>query len=316
MLDNTVIFSLTANRPLTEAIAQILGLEVGKVDINHFADGEILVRTLQSVRGKKVFIIQPTCPPVTEHLMELLVFVDALKRSSAQEINAVIPYFGYARQDRKAHPREPITAKLVADLLHVAGVNRVITVDLHAPQIQGFFNCPMDDLSAMPMFSAHLKKKVGQDEVVIVSPDHGGVTRARRLATALDAPLAIIDKRRPKPNVAEVMNIIGEVKGKVAIIVDDIIDTGGTIVAAAKALKESGATKICVVCSHLVLSGNAVERLKNSEITTIFSSDTIPLGEDKQMEKFEIISVAPMLARAIKHIVEGMPLSDVYSLYR
>ena len=315
MLENTMIFSLTANPDLTQSITKILKLDPGKVDIRHFADGEILVHTLSSVRGKKVFVIQSTCTPVTERLMELLIFVDSLKRSSAEEINIITPYFGYARQDRKAHPREPITAKLVADLLQIAGADRVVTIDLHAPQIQGFFNCPMDDLSIVPMMTKYLRENCQLENAIVVSPDHGGVTRARRLASTLNTPLAIIDKRRPAPNVAEVMNIIGEVEGKTVILVDDILDTGGTIVAASEALKKAGAVRILVVCSHLVLSGNASERIINSPIEKVIGSDTIPLPKEKKHNKFVVLSVDSMLAKTIEHIVLGKPLSEVYGVY-
>ncbi len=316
MLEKTVVFALTANKEMAMDVCKQLGLELGENEVKHFADGEIMADTINSVRGKNVYIIQSTCNPVTERLMELLVFADSLKRASAREINAVLPYYGYARQDRKAKAREPITAKLVADLLQTAGIHRVITVDLHAPQIQGYFDCPVDDLSAIPLFGRYFRKEIGKDEdIVVVSPDHGGATRARRLGEILNAPIAIIDKRRPRPNVAEVMGIIGDVKGKVAIMIDDMIDTGGTITAGAGALKEAGATRVYAACSHAVFSGNAIEKLENSEFCEVVTTDTIPLTKEKQSSKIKVLSMAPMIAKAIEHIELGLPLSIVYDLY-
>ncbi|MDD3383351.1 MAG: ribose-phosphate pyrophosphokinase [Bacilli bacterium] len=316
MLEKTVVFALTANKDMALEVVNQLGLELGDVEVKHFADGEVMVETLQSVRGKNVYIIQSTCSPVTERLMEVLVFADGLKRGSAREINAVIPYYGYARQDRKAKAREPISAKLVADLLQVSGIHRVITMDLHAPQIQGFFDCPVDDLSAIPLFGRYFKKVINKDEeIVVVSPDHGGTTRARKLGTILNAPIAIIDKRRPKPNVAEVMGIIGDVKGKVAIMIDDIIDTGGTICAGAKALMDAGASRVYAACSHGIFSGDAIKKLECSVFDEIVITNTIPLSEDKKISKIKVLSVAPMIAKAIEHIELGLPLSIVYDLY-
>lgn len=316
MLEKTVVFALTANKDMALEVVNQLGLELGDVEVKHFADGEVMVETLQSVRGKNVYIIQSTCSPVTERLMEVLVFADGLKRGSAREINAVIPYYGYARQDRKAKAREPISAKLVADLLQVSGIHRVITMDLHAPQIQGFFDCPVDDLSAIPLFGRYFKKIINKDEeIVVVSPDHGGTTRARKLGTILNAPIAIIDKRRPKPNVAEVMGIIGDVKGKVAIMIDDIIDTGGTICAGAKALMDAGASRVYAACSHGIFSGDAIKKLQCSVFDEIVITNTIPLSEEKKISKIKVFSVAPMIAKAIEHIELGLPLSIVYDLY-
>ncbi|MDD4584396.1 MAG: ribose-phosphate pyrophosphokinase [Erysipelotrichales bacterium] len=316
MLEKTVVFALTANKDMALEVVNQLGLELGDVEVKHFADGEVMVETLQSVRGKNVYIIQSTCSPVTERLMEVLVFADGLKRGSAREINAVIPYYGYARQDRKAKAREPISAKLVADLLQVSGIHRVITMDLHAPQIQGFFDCPVDDLSAIPLFGRYFKKIINKDEeIVVVSPDHGGTTRARKLGTILNAPIAIIDKRRPKPNVAEVMGIIGDVKGKVAIMIDDIIDTGGTICAGAKALMDAGASRVYAACSHGIFSGDAIKKLQCSVFDEIVITNTIPLSEEKKISKIKVLSVAPMIAKAIEHIELGLPLSIVYDLY-
>jgi ribose-phosphate pyrophosphokinase len=316
MLEKTVVFALTANKDMALEVVNQLGLELGDVEVKHFADGEVMVETLQSVRGKNVYIIQSTCSPVTERLMEVLVFADGLKRGSAREIYAVIPYYGYARQDRKAKAREPISAKLVADLLQVSGIHRVITMDLHAPQIQGFFDCPVDDLSAIPLFGRYFKKIINKDEeIVVVSPDHGGTTRARKLGTILNAPIAIIDKRRPKPNVAEVMGIIGDVKGKVAIMIDDIIDTGGTICAGAKALMDAGASRVYAACSHGIFSGDAIKKLQCSVFDEIVITNTIPLSEEKKISKIKVLSVAPMIAKAIEHIELGLPLSIVYDLY-
>ncbi len=316
MLEKTVIFALTANIDMANDVAKQLGLDLGEVDVKHFADGEIMVETLQSVRGKNVYIIQSTCSPVTERLMELLIFADALKRASANEINAVIPYYGYARQDRKNKAREPISAKLVADMLQKAGVHRLITVDLHAPQIQGFFDCPVDDLSAIPLFGRYFKKIIDpKQEIVVVSPDHGGATRARKLGTILDASIAIIDKRRPRPNVAEVMGIIGEVKGKIAIMIDDMIDTGGTITAGAAALKKAGALEVYAACTHGVFSNEAIQRLQDSVFCEVVTTNTIPLVKEKQIDKIKVLSMAPMIAKAIEHIELGLPLSIVYDLY-
>ncbi|MFA6738967.1 MAG: ribose-phosphate pyrophosphokinase [Bacilli bacterium] len=315
MLEKTLVFALTSNIEMAEEVVQNLGLELGKCEVKHFADGEIIVDILQSVRGKNVYVIQSTCPPVTERLMELLVFVDALKRASAKEINVVIGYYGYSRQDRKAKAREPITARLVADLLETAGISRLVTFDLHAPQIQGFFNCPVDDLSAIPLFARYLKGKLAGKSIVVVSPDHGGATRARKLATFLDASIAIIDKRRPQPNVSEVMNIIGDVKGKTAVMVDDIIDTAGTIAAGAKAIIDSGAESVYAVCSHGIFSGPAHERLENSPFVESITTNTIPLPAHMRNGKVKVLSVAPMIAKAIEHIELGLALSIVYDLY-
>jgi ribose-phosphate pyrophosphokinase len=315
MLEKTLVFALTSNIEMAEEVVQNLGLELGKCEVKHFADGEIIVDILQSVRGKNVYVIQSTCPPVTERLMELLVFVDALKRASAREINVVIGYYGYSRQDRKAKAREPITARLVADLLETAGISRLVTLDLHAPQIQGFFNCPVDDLSAIPLFARYLKGKLAGKSIVVVSPDHGGATRARKLATFLDASIAIIDKRRPQPNVSEVMNIIGDVKGKTAVMVDDIIDTAGTIAAGAKAIMDSGAESVYAVCSHGIFSGPAHERLEASPFVEIITTNTIPLPAHMRNGKVKVLSVAPMIAKAIEHIELGLALSIVYDLY-
>jgi ribose-phosphate pyrophosphokinase len=316
MLDNAVIFALTANKEMAKEIVGHLGLNLGRCEVRHFADGEIMINTLDSVRGKKVYIIQSTSNPVTENLMELLIFIDALKRASAKEITAVVPYYGYARQDRKASAREPITAKLVANLLQVAGINRIVTIDLHAPQIQGFFDVPVDELSAIPFFAKYLKSKLGNNQdLVVVSPDHGGTTRARRLSLLLDCPIAIVDKRRPRPNVAEVMGVVGDVKGKIAILIDDIIDTGGTLIAAASKVKEFGAKEVYAVCTHGIFSNNALEKLEKSDFKKIIISNTIALPAGNKSTKVEVISLAPMMAKAIEHIEKGLSLSIVYDLF-
>ena len=315
MLKRTMVFALTANVEMAQNIAQELGLDLGACEVKHFADGEILIDINESVRGKNVYIIQSTCAPTTERLMELLIFVDALKRASAREINVVTPYYGYARQDRKAKAREPITAKLVADLLETAGIDRLICFDLHAPQIQGFFDCPVDDLTAIPLFAKYFLQELKGKDVVVVSPDHGGTTRARRLANYLHAPIAIIDKRRPRANVAEVMAIIGDVKDRVAIMIDDMIDTGGTICAGAQALIDNGATEVYAACTHAVFSGPAIDRLEKSVFKKVVISDTINLAPEKRIDKVEILSLAPMIAKTIEHIELGLPLSAVYDMF-
>ena len=304
MLENAIIFSLTANKELTQEVANILKMPVAPVAVSHVADGEI-----------NVYIIQSTCTPVTEHLFELLIFIDALKRSSARVINVVVPYYGYARQDRKSKPRQPITARLVADLITTAGAARVISFDLHAPQIQGFFSCLVDELSAIPMIASYFSLR-NQDNTVVVSPDHGGVNRARRVAERLNTPLAIIDKRRTRPNEAEVMNIIGSVDGKDCLLIDDMIDTGGSCYAAAQALKQHGAKSVRVACIHGVFSGPARERLLDGTFHVIVLTNSIPLRDDMNMpNKVHVLSLAPMIAAAIQHIEEGLPLSTVYDIY-
>lgn len=315
MLDNAIIFSLTANKELTKDVAKILNIPVSPVAVNHFADGEIICEPIESVRDKNVYIVQSTCTPVTEHLFELLVFIDALKRSSARVINLVIPYYGYARQDRKSKPRQPITSRLVADLLTTAGAARVICFDLHAPQIQGFFSCLVDELSAIPMIATYFKKK-RNDNFVVVSPDHGGVNRARKVAERLNTPLAIIDKRRTRPNVAEVMNIVGNVEGKDCLIIDDMIDTAGSCYAASKALKEHGAKSVRIACVHGVFSDPARERLLDGSFDEVVLTDSIPLREDMLDNRVKVLSLAPMIAATIQHIEEGLPLSTVYDIYK
>jgi len=305
------VLSLNSNVALAEEIAQHIGTSLGKCTVSEFSDGEIQINLEESVRGCDVYVVQSTCYPVNHHIMELLIMIDALKRASAKSINIVMPYYGYARQDRKARSREPITAKLVANLLETAGANRVIALDLHAPQIQGFFDMPIDHLQGVPILSEYFKRKA-LENIVVVSPDHGGVTRARRLADRLKAPLGIIDKRRPSPNVAEIMNIIGNIEGKTAILIDDIIDTAGTITLAAKALMECGAKEIYACCTHPVLSGPAVERINNSTIKELIVTNTIPIPEEKMIDKITELSVAPLIGEAIVRIHELQSVSSLF----
>ena len=314
MKNKITVFALSASQDLAKNIAKNLGTELGKSRVHHFADGEILVEIDESVRGKDVYIVQSTSNPVTENLMEILVLTDALKRASAKEITAVIPYFGYARQDRKAKPRQPITSRLVADLLSVAGVDRVVTVDLHARQIQGFFDIPVDEMEALPLLYKYFVEKNIPD-LCVVSPDHGGATRARKLSEALDCPIAIIDKRRPKPKVAEVMGIIGDVTGKNCILVDDMIDTAGTICAGANVLKEKGAKDVYIACTHGVLSGPAPQRLQDCAAKEVVITDTIAIPEDKKFDKLVQVTVADLLAHTIENIENDLPVSDVFKQY-
>ena len=314
MKNKITVFSLSSSKKLAQDIASILGTKVGDCKVHHFADGEILCEIGESVRGKDVFIVQSTSNPVTENLMEILVLTDALKRASAREITAVIPYFGYARQDRKAKPRQPITSKLVADLLTTAGVNRVVTVDLHAAQIQGFFDIPVDEMQALPLLIKYFHKKKVQD-LCVVSPDHGGATRARKMSEAFDCPIAIIDKRRPKPNVAEVMGIIGNVEGKNCILIDDMIDTAGTITAGVDMLKQKGAKDVYIACTHGVLSGPAVERLSTCAAKEVVITNTIEIPQDKKFDKLVSVSVAGLLAHTIENIENDLPVSDVFTQY-
>lgn len=305
------VFTLNSNRKLAEEIANHIGTSLGECTVSTFSDGEVQINIEESIRGCDVYVVQSTCLPVNQHLMELLIMIDALKRASAKSINIVMPYYGYARQDRKARAREPITAKLVADLLETAGATRVITLDLHAPQIQGFFDMPIDHLQGVPILSDYFEAK-GLEDIVIVSPDHGGVTRARRMADRLKAPIGIIDKRRPEPNVAEVMNIIGNIEGKTAILIDDIIDTAGTITLAANALIEHGAKEVYACCTHPVLSGPAIERIDNSKIKELVITNTIPLPEEKQSEKIKELSVAPLIGEAIIRVHELQSVSILF----
>ena len=306
------IFSGNSNKSLAEKIAKHLNTELSDIDVGHFSDGETSVHLHESVRGKDVFIIQSTSAPVNENLMELLVIIDAARRASAGRITAVIPYFGYARQDRKAKPRDPITAKLVADILTSAGADRVLTMDLHAAQIQGFFDIPVDNLIGNYILTNYFKDLV-DDNFVVVSPDIGSVGRARTAATKLNCPMAIIDKRRPKANQVEIMNVIGEVRGKTCLLVDDMIDTAGTICMGAEALHNNGVEKRYACCTHAVLSGPAIERIKNSYIDKLVVLDTIELPKEKMIDKIEVLSVGKLLAKAIDSIYRDIPMSDVYS---
>lgn len=308
------IFTCNSNPELAKDIAEKLGLNLGDSNVTMFSDGEISVNIYETVRGSDVFIIQSTCNPVNNNLMELLIMIDAMRRASANRITAVIPYFGYARQERKAKARDPISAKLVADLLTCAGADRVLTMDLHAAQIQGFFNIPVDHLLAGKLLADYYLEKFKDklDDIVVVSPDLGSVTRARLFASRLNAPLAIVDKRRPKPNVAEVMNIIGDVEGKRVILIDDMIDTAGTITFGAQALKDRGAIEIDACCTHGILSGPAVERIKNSVIEEFVITNTIPLVPEKQCDKIKVLSVADVFAEAIKRIYDDKSLSEMF----
>lgn len=311
---NFKIFAGNSHPGLAKQIADILGIKLGDNKVGTFSDGEIFVETNETVRGCDVFIIQSTNNPVNDNLMELLIMIDAFKRASAGRINAVIPYYGYARQDRKVKSRDPITAKLVADLLTKAGADRVLTMDLHAPQIQGYFNIPLDHLLGMPIIADYFIKKgfMENPEIVVVSPDLGSVTRTRKLAERLHAPMAIIDKRRPKANVSEIMNIIGDIKGKTCILVDDMIDTAGTISNAANALMDLGAVEVYAACTHGVLSGPAIDRINHSAIKELVMLDTIPMPERDDMEKFTCLSVGPLFAEAIRRITEDVPLSKLF----
>ena len=306
------IFSLSSNVVLAQEIADYIGIPLSTCEVSRFADGEININIGETVRGHKVFIVQSTSAPVNEHVMELLIMIDALKRASAREINIVMPYYGYSRQDRKAKARQPISAKLIADLLQVAGATRVICVDLHAAQIQGFFDIPIDNFRSMPIISDYIKTK-NIKNMVVVSPDHGGVARARSLADSLNAPIAIIDKMRPEPNVAEVMNIIGSVKGKNCVIFDDMIDTAGSIVAAANALKEAGAKDIYACCTHPLLSGPAVERIMNSPLIEMVCTNTILLPEEKKFPKMVQLSISHLLGQGIINIIDDQGVSTLFS---
>ena len=309
------IFSCNSHPQLAKDIASLLGVGVGDSEVSMFSDGEISVNIYETVRGSDVFIVQSTCNPLNDNLMELLIMIDAFKRASAGRVTAVMPYFGYARQDRKARARDPITAKLVADILTSAGADRVLTMDLHAAQIQGFFDIPVDHLVGAPIIASYYLDKF-KDEIsdfVVVSPDLGSVTRARNYASRLNVPIAIIDKRRPKPNVSEVMNIIGDIKDKKVILVDDMIDTAGTIVNGAKALKERGAVEVYACCTHGVLSGPAIERIEESPIKELVTLDTIPLPKEKQLDKIKTLSVAPAFAEAIKRIDGDISLSEMFN---
>lgn len=313
--NNIKIFTGNSNPAFAQAIADQLGVKLGDSQVGKFSDGEIFVNINETVRGSDVFVVQSTCSPVNDNLMELLIMIDAFKRASAGRITAVIPYFGYARQERKAKARDPISAKLCADIITTAGADRVLTMDLHAAQIQGFFDIPVDHLLGAPLLAKYYKEKFEdqKDDLVVVSPDLGSVTRARKFASKIDVPIAIIDKRRPKANVSEVMNIIGDIKDKNVILVDDMIDTAGTIVNGAAALKERGAKNVYACCSHAVLSGPAIERIQNSCIEELLVLDTVTLPPEKRIDKIKILSVAPIFAEAIDRIYEDVSVSPLFS---
>ena len=306
------LFTLSSNQHLAEEISEALGVPLADCVVKRFADGEVNININETVRGHHVFVVQPTNNPVNENLMELLVMIDALKRASAQTINVIVPYYGYSRQDRKAAPRQAISAKLVANLIQVAGASRILIMDLHAAQIQGFFDIPVDHFEALPIFADYFKKKELED-VVVVSPDHGGVTRARNLARALDnKPIAIIDKRRPEPNKAEVMNIIGDIQGKTCIMIDDMIDTAGSICAGAQALIDSGAKEVYACATHPIFSGPAIERLTNSPIKEVVVTNTIALTPDKMAPKIKQLSVGQLFGEGIMRIIDDRTLSELF----
>jgi ribose-phosphate pyrophosphokinase len=313
MPEGIKLFSGNSNKTLAEDIAKFLKTPIGDATVSNFSDGEIMVQVNENVRGSDVFVIQSTCMPVNNNLMELLLMIDALKRASAGRITAVMPYYGYARQDRKAQPRVPISARLIADLLTATGIDRLLTIDLHAGQIQGFFDIPVDHLYASPVLSEYVKKKYTND-LVIVSPDAGGVERARAFAKRLDASLAIIDKRREKANVSQVMNVIGDVQDKDAIIFDDMIDTAGTITQAAEAIKQNGARSVVAASAHAVLSGPALDKLNNSALEEVIVTNTIPMNKKKdKCKKLTYLSVAPLLGEAIKRIHDESSVSSLFN---
>lgn len=305
------LFALSANVPLAREVSEFTGIKLSKIEIMRFADGEIGLNIEESVRGNDVFVVQPTSTPVNEHYMELLIMIDALKRASATNITILMPYFGYSRQDRKAKSRQPITAKLVADLLQVAGADRVISIDLHAAQVQGFFDIPIDNFPAAPLLGSYFKD-FDRTNLVIVSPDHGGVTRARQFSRLFGVPIAIVDKRRPRPNVAEVVSIIGEVENKTCILLDDIIDTGGSIIAASEALLQKGAKEVYAAATHAVLSGDACYKLEQSAIKKIIITNTIYKKELKDCPKFVVMSIGELLGKTVLNIIKDEPISQVF----
>jgi len=311
--DEIKIFTGSANRPLAEAIGRYVGVPLGHAEIGRFSDGEVQVEITENVRGGDVFVIQSTCTPTNDHLMELLLMLDAFKRASARRITAVVPYYGYARQDRKVSPRVPISAKLVADLITTAGASRVLTVDLHAGQIQGFFNVPVDNVYATPVLLEYLRGRIGRRDVTVISPDAGGVERARAFAKRLDANLAIIDKRRARPNEVAEMQIIGEVDGRAAVIVDDMVDTAGTLSAAADAVRGAGAPLVLACATHPVLSGPAIPRLAQASFDELIVTDTIPLRpEATKLGKLRVLSVAPLLGEDIRRTHEEASISSLF----
>ena len=310
--ERLLLISGNSNRELAERISRVLNKPLAEATIKRFSDGEVWVEVNENVRGREVFVIQSTCPPVNDNLMELLIILDALKRASASKVTAVIPYYGYARQDRKSAPRTPISAKLVANLLTTAGADRVVTMDLHAGQIQGFFDIPVDNLYAAPVLLKYIRENYG-DDLTVVSPDAGGVERARAYAKRLGCHLAIIDKRRPSPNEAEIMHVVGEIEGKNAIIVDDMVDTAGTLTKAVDALLANGAKEVSAAITHPVLSGKAIERIKNSPLKELIVTDTIPLKEEaKEIEKIKVLTISELLGEAIKRIYYETSVSSLF----
>lgn len=309
--DNFKMFTLNSNRALAEEMAQLLGCELGKCSSKQFSDGEIQIQIEESVRGSEVFLVQSASEPTNEYIMELLIMIDALKRASAKMINVVMPYYSYARQDRKARSREPITARLIANLLEMAGAARILTIDFHSPQVQGFFDIPVDHLTGIPILTDYFEKKA-LDDLVIVAPHNGGVVRARKMANLLNVPLALIDRRRPEHNETEIMHIIGNIEGKNAIIIDDLIDTAGTITTGANALIENGAKAVYACCTHAVLSGPAIERIESSSIKELVITNTINLPEKKQLDKITTLSVAPLLVDAIDRIHNEKAVSPLF----
>ena len=316
-MENIIVFSLSSSEELADQICEHLQIRRGKIKVDHFADGEILVEPDISVRGKNVYLVQSTSYPVSENYMEVLIALDAFKRASAKEVTVVSPYFGYARQDRKARARQPITAKLMADLLKAAGADRVVTLDLHAPQIQGFFDIPIDDLTATTLFGQYYRQKHFDEDLVIVSPDHGGATRARKLSDVIpNSTIAIIDKRRTQPNVAESVNLIGDVKDKIAIIVDDIVDTGGSLLGGVQMLYDKGAKEVYCACSHGILSRDACQKIENSPIKELVITNSIQLpAEKKKCSKIKQLSIAYMLAKTIEAIQHHNPVSDIWKIF-
>ncbi|WP_269433483.1 ribose-phosphate diphosphokinase [Bacillus sp. FJAT-29937] len=309
--DNFKMFTLNSNRALAEEMAQLLGCELGKCSSKQFSDGEIQIQIEESVRGSEVFLVQSASEPTNEYIMELLIMIDALKRASAKMINVVMPYYSYARQDRKARSREPITARLIANLLEMAGAARILTIDFHSPQVQGFFDIPVDHLTGIPILTDYFEKKA-LDDLVIVAPHNGGVVRARKMANLLNVPLALIDRRRPEHNETDIMHIIGNIEGKNAIIIDDLIDTAGTITTGANALIENGAKAVYACCTHAVLSGPAIERIESSSIKELVITNTINLPEKKQLDKITTLSVAPLLVDAIDRIHNEKAVSPLF----
>jgi len=305
------LFSLSANKKLAEEISEYSGIPLSKIDLSRFADGEIGVNLAETVRGHHVFLVQPTHEPVNENIMELLITIDAMKRASAKTINIIMPYYGYSRQDRKAKSRQPISAKLMANLIETAGATRVLAMDLHASQIQGFFDIPIDNFRALPIIIEYFKKK-NLEDIVIVSPDHGGAVRARKMGDNMNCQIAIIDKRRPAPNVAEVMGMVGDVKGKTAIIIDDIIDTAGSITSAAKACMDAGAKEVYAACTHPLFSGPALDRINESVLTEVVCTNTINLPDSKKSDKIVQLSIARLFAQGLINIIQDRPLSILF----